>query len=58
MSPLRHLLVLFALANFAVVSLHAQTSSYRVLVSEGYEYSNSYNVSILMPFMGKWFVGR
>ena len=26
MSPLRHLLVLFALANFAVVSLHAQTT--------------------------------
>jgi len=42
----------------ATVQFMSQTGSYRVLVSEGYENSNSHNVSILMPFMGKWFVGR
>ena len=42
----------------ATVSYVSQFNAYKLEVSSGYENANNYNLSVLMPFMGKWLVGR
>lgn len=42
----------------ATVRFVPQANAYKLEVNAGYENANNYNVSVLMPFMGKWLVGR